>query len=269
MTEKKMLIRIPETNQKIFSLLYEIEVALRELIIQELTSKVGPKWYDKRILEDHKARVKERLKFEKRQHWTSYIKHHPIYYLDFTNLAGIILWHENWNECFQYIFPDKRVISGDLKKLEPIRNKVAHNRKATKTDLSIVLGVYDSLFESIGKERFGKLLKKSTLVDDVETVLLKVFEEIKEADRAVRAFEEIPDCPLLFNMEKELWFVDYYLKKNLKPLEKYYQCLKEYQALPRKRGAGPEIERWCRKNYSEEIRDEAIQYLQSMIKSKG
>jgi hypothetical protein len=67
----------PEENMAAFCLLYEIESALRELIIEELTSLAGSRWYKQRLPGDALEKYREAKKFEKSVKWSQLVPHHP------------------------------------------------------------------------------------------------------------------------------------------------------------------------------------------------
>ena len=97
---------VPSTNLVIYEQLYIIEVGLRELIIEALGA-LTPKWTKQRLPNDLREKIADGIKIEQGTKWTESIPHHPAYYLDFPDLAKIILRNDNWEEVFKNIFSNK------------------------------------------------------------------------------------------------------------------------------------------------------------------
>jgi hypothetical protein len=123
---------VPQENIEIFTILYQIETALRELIIEVLSKVEGSKWYLRRLPGDILQKYKDGRILERQIPWTQFIPHNPIYYVDFPHLKVIMERSDNWKDAFEPIFARKEVVIGILIEIEPIRNKIAHNRKATR-----------------------------------------------------------------------------------------------------------------------------------------
>src|SRR5258708_7569436 len=128
---------IPQDNILVARHLYCIEVALRELIIESLHSLAGTRWYKQRLPEVVWKESLKKLADERKSKWTQVVNHHPLYYTNFAELKVIIERHDNWRDVFQGFFESREVFVGTLAELDPIRNKVAHNRRATNADVQI------------------------------------------------------------------------------------------------------------------------------------
>ena len=96
--------RTPTENCVLFCLFYEIETALRELIIEELEKVGGPTWYKAHLPGDIYEKYKRGLQYEKAISWSNMIPYHPIYYIDFADLRKIIENATNWKDVFLSIF---------------------------------------------------------------------------------------------------------------------------------------------------------------------
>ncbi|MFM6137903.1 MAG: Swt1 family HEPN domain-containing protein, partial [Sphaerospermopsis kisseleviana] len=162
---------IPQENKQVYYQLYCIETALRELIIEQLKNLAGYQWYKQRVPSDARQNSQTRLQGEKNQGWSQFIPYHKIYYTDFPDLQKIILQKNNWQDIFQSIFHREEVLKGTLTELEPIRNKIAHNRKLTQNDVDIVQGSYTKICECIGQEKFFNLVSKCTCATDIKSEL--------------------------------------------------------------------------------------------------
>src|SRR5260221_3955565 len=176
-----------EVNIAIFSMLYSIETALRELIIESLSTIEGPKWYKKCLPGDILEKYKNGWEAEKRSHWSQCIPHHPIYYVDFPDLRKIIEREDNWKKAFENIFTRKDILSSTLSELEPIRNKIAHNRKTSEKDTEIVRGAYSMLSNAIGSNYFDSLASNCTLSTDIREQLVQLHMPTNCATRLLKS----------------------------------------------------------------------------------
>ncbi|MHC5773960.1 Swt1 family HEPN domain-containing protein [Nostoc sp.] len=66
--------------------------------------------------------------------------------------------NDNWKGVFESIFGRKEIVSATLTEIEFIRNKIAHNRKATQSDINIIKSSYTKILNTIGEEKFNSLV---------------------------------------------------------------------------------------------------------------
>jgi hypothetical protein len=126
---------IPANSVDAFKLLFGIENGLRKFLIAKMEAHAGSRWYKSRLPGDVLQKYKDAKKYENTVPWVDLVPHHPIYYLDFPDLRKIIEQTNNWKEIFQPIFQQKSVAVETLFSVEPIRNKTAHNRIISNSDL--------------------------------------------------------------------------------------------------------------------------------------
>ncbi len=124
MDEAEVNSLFPNTNQLCSAYMYVIEVVLRELVVEELTKTRGSKWYKSALPGgDIMNKYQECRKYQKERPWVRAIPLHPVYYLDFPDLATIIEKRDNWSECLKKVFfKQKEALITNLRLLEPIRN---------------------------------------------------------------------------------------------------------------------------------------------------
>lgn len=237
---------IPDTNIEIISAMYTIENGLRELIIDTFQQPGDPRWYKRRLPADILKKYEEGRKYERNQKWVQCVPHHPIYYLDFPDIATVLEKNDNWETAFKAIFHRKDVTISGLRRLEPIRNKVAHNRKTSSADLTIVRAEYEALCSTLGDERFRELARRCTCNPDICATLRELSEEAKLSFRACTTFDPVLHLDAWRFASKQWWFDTGYLGCDVNPIERYFVEIEEYSALPRKRGSGSMIEGWVR-----------------------
>lgn len=243
---------VPRENIDIYRCLYMIENALRELIIDSMEAVDGPLWYKKRLPGDVLAKYREAIKHEKNIKWTQLIPHHPIYYIDFPDLKKVIERKDNREQVFQQIFPRKDIFASTLSELEFIRNRIAHNRKATNKDSEIVKGAYTKLSLSIGEKTFVELVSRCTYAGDIYTRLLELEKECESSLNNCRNLKAMETLKVWESVYNEWWFDESYLGHELTEIVSYFTTIIEYQNLPRARGVGHKIEKWVQCNKIED-----------------
>lgn len=261
----------PEDNRLIYALLYIIENGLRELIVERLQATCGPLWYKQRLPEDILKKYREGVKTERSVKWTRCIPHHPIYYTDFASLQKIIDRADNWRDVFEPIFQNrgKAVFLSVLSGLEPVRNKIAHNRKATVQDLKLTEGAYTQLSEALGEQRLLDYASRATLNQDIPTVLQSLVEEVRATSRLCQSCHMIGATPIWYTASTSWWFDDSYLGASTKEIAAYYNLLSEYVALPRGRGLGYRVEDWVHRHSVAGLEDAAVRSIAQLLTANG
>jgi len=118
---------VEEANRMadIYPDLYQLENLVRYVIMSVLEEKYTTEWWENRrvVSKNIADNVEERKHFEKKNRWVAKRGTHNIFYTTFGELARII----NLNtKDFKKIFADLE-IEAELRKLEPLRNIIAHN----------------------------------------------------------------------------------------------------------------------------------------------
>lgn len=241
-----MNLQIPKQNEEIFRYLYAIETSLRELIIALLTSVSGSRWYVTRLPGDVLAKYRAGFDIERTTKWTQVVPHHPIYYIDFADLKKIVERDDNWRDAFRAVFQRKDLVASTLSELEYVRNKIAHNRKASRSDLDIVRAAYAKLSQAIGEGRFEELSSRCTSSMEISDRLLQLEAEAKAAVTRCLEFLPVEGFEVWDSVQKEWWFHESYLGIDLADIADCFEALLEYSQQPRPRGSGHVIEAWVR-----------------------
>ena len=239
---------VPSQNVAIYRAIYTVEVALRELIIETLQERFGPLWWKHQLPADVLKAYREAIDYERRTKWCQLVPHHPIYYVDFPDLKKVILRSDNWSQAFQSVFRSSDVVTGTFAELEPIRNKVAHNRKATNADLRVVDGAVQKVANALGEDRFRALVSRCTLAEDLAGTLRALLSEAEAAYPKCVDCEPLPESQVWAKVSKAWWFDSDYLGCDVSAVSDYFGALDFYRALPRRRGSGHSIEAWVRSN---------------------
>jgi hypothetical protein len=258
---------VPEQNVRGFSLMYRLENAVRELLVEELSKHLGARWYKHRLPGDILKKYVEAIQSQRTISWSALIPHHPIYYVDFPDLKKIIERQDNWEECFSKLFSRKDLISATLSELEPIRNSLAHNRKISREDLTLLEASFVKLVSAIGAERFKYLASQISTASTIREELEKLLQELEVSAAASTKFQALRDMHNWLNVKKQWWFDETYLGGPTEPIENCFGLLTEYASLPRHRGCGHMIESWLRGSGLSEATNRASEVLRNFIES--
>jgi hypothetical protein len=259
----------PQENIEIFTRLYCMETALRELIIEVLTAVEGSRWYKRCLPGDILEKYRKGREVEKDIRWTQCIPHHPIYYVDFPDLKKIIEREDNWKKAFERIFSRKEILSSTLSELEPIRNKIAHNRKTSGEDVEIVRGAYSKLSAAIGSDYFETLSSQCTLGMDIPERLAQLETEARSSLLTCQRFMPLSELEAWDVIHNEWWFDESYLGEKIDKIDDFFRIMNEYLYLPRLRGGGYKIEAWVRSSNIEVKYQDAQAQFDAIFASRG
>lgn len=238
------LLLLPKENLEIYSSVYLIENGLREYVIETLSSMFGSRWYQARLPGDVLQKYKDARAFERSIKWSTLVPHHPIYYVDFPDLWKIILRKDNWENAFSRTFRRTDFVQGTLSQLDFIRNKIAHNRKASSGDVLCVRNAYAMLANLIGAEAFRVFCSRATCGQDIRERLSGLQRYSEWAYRQCCEFLPIDDLSEWLGLRDEWWFDESYLGHPVSAIIKFFELLEHYVTLPRGRGVGHKIEAW-------------------------
>lgn len=250
---------VPQENIEVYTILYHIEIALRELIVEALSKVAGSRWYSNRLTGDILQKYKDGRRLESQIPWTQFIPHNPIYYVDFPHLRMIIENANNWRDAFKPIFVRKEVVVGILTEIEPIRNKIAHNRKATSMDVEVVRGAISKLSNAIGSAYFETLVSRCTLALDIPEQLGQLLMEAENSLLICCKFDSLDKLEVWKSVHDAWWFDESYLGEKIDKIEVFFHTVDAYSLLPRLRGSGPKIENWVKNS------DIELKYLEAKV----
>lgn len=259
----------PKTNIETYRCLFQIENVLRELIIDRLSRVVGPRWYKQRLPSDILKKYREGITYERGIPWIRLTPHHPTYYLDFPDLRKVIEREDNWRDAFKAIFVRKDILDAILGELEPIRNKVAHNRVATSEDSRLAAAAREALSSSIGPKRFSALASKCTLAKGIYKQLATLHRESEKCVRATSGCDALKGLRAWRTVNAQWWFDKSYLGAELDGIKRLFGSFEEYATLPRRRGTGHKIEKWVRERNIKETFESASHEFSELLKQWG
>ena len=136
--------------------LHALENELRTFIFKKLMLKLGCSWWGNAVPEAVRQKKWNSPKELKEKELNSKICDSEtmlqlIHYTNFGDLKKIIEDEKNWNAIFKFIFEDQKVIY-KLEELEPIRNKIAHNRYLTEENEAALKFYYGQLHRFVSRE---------------------------------------------------------------------------------------------------------------------
>ncbi|MFO1226522.1 Swt1 family HEPN domain-containing protein [Roseateles sp.] len=109
--------------QRCYRLLFVLENVVREFVREVLEEIDSEQWFEKRASRDMKKKVDDRKAAEAKNQWHTGRNAHPIYYLDFGDLALLIQSH--WAD-FKDLLPTQSWAVSRLQDAERSRNVIAH-----------------------------------------------------------------------------------------------------------------------------------------------
>lgn len=113
--------------QRYYRLLYVFENVVREFIDQRFTEEdKKADWWDGRATTEMKKKLEARKKEEERNLWHAGRNPHPLYHIDFGDLALLIMNH--WL-VFKDYFPNQAWIASRIQETEKSRNVIAHTNR--------------------------------------------------------------------------------------------------------------------------------------------
>jgi len=112
--------------QRYYRMLYIFENLVREYINNTFTEIDGENWFEIRSNRDMKKKLTKRKSDEEKNQWHTGRNEHPLFYMDFGDLALLIINH--WN-IFNDFFPDQAWVTSRIKDTERTRNVIAHTNE--------------------------------------------------------------------------------------------------------------------------------------------
>ncbi len=225
-------------------MLFQIETVFRELIVEKMTTQFGPNWFKYNVPEDVHIASLEKMKAEKEKRLISFIPFHQIYYADFFDLNKIIMRNNNWNVVFKAIFKQNVFVENAFIVMVAFRNKISHNRIATKEEREMLYGTFVSLQNAIGHDYFNELSERSTNAKDLIDYIKNTHNEINRCYEECKKHRMLTQRSCYDDVKKQWWFDDSYLCVELDNIHLFYKMLCEYEAIPQGRGKGHIIEKW-------------------------
>lgn len=259
---------IPEINLLAYELTYKIEVGLREFLIDTF-GKEDQKWWKQRLPPEVYTKLIKGIEKERKIKWIDLIPHHPLYYIDFSDLKKIIENEGNWIDALQKIFGDKNVYCGGLRELEPIRNRIAHNRKISDNDIFLLKSNNSKMESAIGKEKWEALILRQTVETDIYEKISQLETYTKTIVGTIQRYELINNLDSWQKIKNQWWFDSDYLVQDISPIETFYSIASKYILLPRYRGSGYIIEDWVKHNLSIEMNQSLDKTFASLLAKKG
>lgn len=245
---EKLRISICNDNIQAYKYIHVIENGLREFIIERMTLKYGALWYKSHLTTNALDNYKKGITYERNIKWNDLIPHHPLYYIDFTNIKEIIEKKDNWNGVFKEVFKRSDIICTSLSEIEYIRNKVAHNRKISENELISLHSVYLKIESYIGEGNLKRLSLRCTTINNIKDSLLELRSTMKSLYEICIQCKTITITDNWTDTIQSWWFDESYLIKEINEIREFYNIIYKYQQVHRSRGDGYKIEKWITSN---------------------
>jgi hypothetical protein len=216
-------------NTEAYRLLLRIEVALRELLSEELERTLGPSW-QKRLPGDLLKKIRQAQLEENRPQY-DFLRLGPLYYLTLGELHQVLTRSESRNIL--------RMLGGDwvlttLESLLPLRNAVGHSRSASCLGLKHIQCAYEQFEKAIGKDRMERLLANPTIgisPEDARHILRSLLLACASAMQRLSAIEiDVGACKTI---QAQYWWSDSSLAGfDTGSVDKALYLIEEYLRIP-------------------------------------
>ena len=155
-----------------------------------------------------------------------------------------------------------------IAELEPIRNKIAHNRKALPEHVNTVKAAYDKLSAFIGEKRIHELASRCTSVQNIKEQLIHLQQEAERSFHICKNIDILTEVKVWKAICEEWWFDDTYLFHKLDDIRVFFKIIEEYRNLRRSRGTGFKSEAWIQSNGIEDKFQKAQLVFHSILNGK-
>lgn len=233
--------------------LFRLENGLRELIIEEMGAKCGPKWWRQRVPGDVTSTAKSGKAYEASQPWRSKIVYHPIYYADFPSLRLILERADNWREVFEPIFRRKDLVLNTLSAVEPARNRIAHCRQSLREDVAALDQALSMLRTGVGDDRLNALIRRTTSLLDGYSMFNQYVVELVGAHTKLLRCSHIDSTTLRERPPR--WLLEEVGEGNSDLLEEFDTLIREYAELPAGQGSALRLRHWPGRQRATELFD--------------
>ena len=235
-----------ELNVKAYRLMFTLENVLRELCIEQLNASFGAKWYKSQLSPTALKKFSDGITNDRAQFSISFTSFHPVFYLDFSDLREIIMRKDNWNAAFSNLFGNKSqsLIIASLSQVEPIRNKVAHNRTVQEHEVATLNKLLGDIKNCLGEKDFQSYVSRAHDHPQILRHFVEIGEEVLAIAVDIRAYKNCHAPVIWQSCSKKWWWDELHLGTELSKVDKFYTLAEEYCKLERGRGCGPAIKAW-------------------------
>jgi hypothetical protein len=132
---------------EVYTYLYCVENSLRLFIERVFTEKVGSDYLTKITIPNTvKKSIQVRKEAEQKNQWISIRGNSELFYLDFKDLAILIV--NNW-DFFKEYFPDQHWLNVKIDELGNCRNLIAHNSYVSSLERDVIRLNYNQILKQI------------------------------------------------------------------------------------------------------------------------
>jgi hypothetical protein len=151
---------------EVYTYLYCVENSIRLFIDKTLIEKSGSDYLNKiAIPTSVKKSIQVRRDLEAKNQWISIRGKSDLFYLDFKELANLII--ANW-DLFKEYFPDQHWLNVKIEELGNCRNLIAHNSYVNQMERDIIRLNYNQILKQVNRVELEKSNQVSkTELDDL------------------------------------------------------------------------------------------------------
>ena len=134
-------------NSQHRELLLHLEHHLRNFVERELRRFGGSTWVRQRVSVKTRTKWEERKQKDNERRGDSYAL---IYYADLMDLADVVCRKDNWRDTFLPTFKNQDDFQASMRRLNSIRNAIAHGRPLVDADQIVLCSEAQRLLRALG-----------------------------------------------------------------------------------------------------------------------
>lgn len=171
-------------------------------------------------------------------------------------------------EVFSEVLYNKEVSENSLSEIELIRNKVAHNRFISDSELTVLEGAWSKISGSMGVENIQEArTSASDRVPIVQTLRESLLILLNSKNLVEKGAAIDPKSLEPLKRLNVWWFDSEFLAEDVNVVEVYIKKLFEYAEIPRGFGQALTRRNWAQENSIAQIAHAALAKIEEMCRS--
>ncbi len=222
---------VPPESRELHALVYIVEVGLRELCIDLLGQRYGPRFWREALPAELRERMREGIARGCAAGWERAAPRHPLYELGLPDLIALLDTDALWTAVFRYHFRLRGTVTRWLGELAAARAILHANQPVGDRQLHAARTAYYELETAMGGTALRWRLAHPTSAGDRWALLDALEEEFDGQERRWRAGDPPAPTPAWARVADAWWFDEAFLGASVAVLEAYAAALDGYARL--------------------------------------
>ncbi|HEU4324400.1 MAG TPA: hypothetical protein VFS21_14700 [Roseiflexaceae bacterium] len=233
---------VPPESRELHALVYIVEVGLRELCIDLLGQRYGPRFWREALPAELVDRMRAGVARERAAGWVHAAPRHPLYELGLPDLLALLDTDALWMAVFRYHFRLRGTVTRWLGELVVARAILHANQPVGDHQLNAGRMAYYELETAMGGAALRWRLAHPTTAGDRWALLDALEDEFDEQERRWRAGAAPIPMSAWARVADAWWFDEAFLGASVAVLGAYGAALADYARL---HAAGPDAVAAC------------------------